>query len=280
MTAAATATPSWRAHAAEDNDREHQGGFAEGEELRTDEALPRSEERSGEAAEHRAHGKGSELGIGGIDAERAAGDLILTQRFPGAADRQSPQPQRYPVGQQRKRENEIIKKYHAMRRRVVQAERRGKPFARSVEWQAEERRARNSGDAVRPAGETLPVEQDKPDDLAEAERDDGEIIAAQAQHRKAEQYAGKRGEDAGERQADPERQAEGLRDQRVGVGADGVERDITEIEEAREADDDVQAEAQHRVGDDQDAQIEQIAVGVKDDRKDHRKDQKGESGVA
>ena len=33
-----------------------------------------------------------------------------------------------------------------------------------------------------------------------------------------------------------------LREQRVGIGADRVERDITEIEQAGEADDDVQAE--------------------------------------
>ena len=42
-------------------------------------------------AEHRADGERGELGDGGVDAERAAGDLVLAQRFPGAADRQPPQ---------------------------------------------------------------------------------------------------------------------------------------------------------------------------------------------
>ena len=81
-----------------------------------------------------------------------------------------------------------------------------KPSSLVVERDAEEARPRDAGDAVRPAGEALPVEQHEADDLAERERDDGEIVAAQPQHRKAEQDAPERGEDAGERQADPERQ--------------------------------------------------------------------------
>ena len=58
-----------------------------------DKALPRGEEGAGKAAEHGADGKGRELGVGGVDAERAAGDLILAQGFPGAPDRQLAQPQ-------------------------------------------------------------------------------------------------------------------------------------------------------------------------------------------
>ena len=83
-----------------------------------------------------------------------------------------------------------------------------KPSSPAEKRQAEEGRPRNAGDAVRAAGQALPVEQDEADDLAEGERDDGEIVAAQPQHRKAEQDAPERGEDAGERQADPERQPE------------------------------------------------------------------------
>ena len=62
-----------------------------------------------------------------------------------------------------------------------------------------------------------------------------------------------RGEDSGDRQADPERKAEGRRQQRVGIGADRVERDIAEVEQAGEADDDVEAPAQHHVDQDLDA---------------------------
>ena len=44
-------------------------------------------------------------------------------------------------------------------------------------------------------------------------------------------------------------------EQRVGVGADRVEGDIAEIEQAGEADDDVQAPAEHHVDEDQDAEM-------------------------
>ena len=86
-----------------------------------------------------------------------------------------------------------------MRRRIRKPEGRGKAVLGWIERQAEKRRPRDCGDAVRAAGEILPIEQDEADDLAEAECDDSEIIAAQPQHRKAEQKPGESGEDAGER---------------------------------------------------------------------------------
>ena len=66
-------------------------------------------------------------------------------------------------------------------------------------------------------------------------------------------HAPEGGENAGERQADPERQTEGRRQQGVGIGADRVEGDIAEVEQAGEADDDVEAPAQHHIDQDLDA---------------------------
>ena len=134
--------------------------------------------------------------------------------------------------------------------------------------------------AVRSAGDALPVEQHEADDLAEGERDDGEIVAAQPQHRKAEQDAPERGEDAGERQADPERQLEVRGEQRVGIGADRVERDVAEIEQAGEADHDVEAPAEHHIGQDEDAEIEQVAVVIEQHRHQQREDQQRRRGEA
>ena len=51
---------------------------------------------------------------------------------------------------------------------------------------------------------TGPVEQHDADHLAEAQRDDGEIVAAQAQHRKAQQTPNDGGEQARDRQRLPE----------------------------------------------------------------------------
>mgnify|MGYP006170551827 CR=1 FL=1 len=83
-------------------------------------------------------------------------------------------------------------------------------------------------------------------------------ILAEHVHGKAEQHAPERGEDAGERQADPERQSEIGRQQRVGIGADRVERDIAEVEQAGEADDDAEAERQQDpvAGDEEDGDPE------------------------
>ena len=48
------------------------------------------------------------------------------------------------------------------------------------------------------------LSEDEANDLAERQRDDGEIVAAQPQHRKSEQHAPACRENAGKRQTDPE----------------------------------------------------------------------------
>ena len=75
-----------------------------------------------------------------------------------------------------------------------------------------------------PAGDVdwpVEIQQDQIDDLAEAERDDGKVVAAQPKHRNAEQHAGHRGDCGGqrERRDEGEMDAEVLgRDHRIGVG--------------------------------------------------------------
>ena len=66
--------------------------------------------------------EGRQLGVGRIDAERAAGDLVLAQRFPGAAERQAAQAQGEPVGQQREREDHVIEEDDPLARAEVDAE--------------------------------------------------------------------------------------------------------------------------------------------------------------
>src|SRR4029079_10057644 len=118
-----------------------------------------------------------------------------------------------------------------------------------------------------------PVDQDKPDDLTEGKRDDGEIVAAQAQHRKAEQNAPERCKESADRQAKPEGQAETLREQCVGIGTDRVECDIAKVEQAGEANHDIQTPAEHDVSEDLNAQIEQVTVIVKYDWRHGREDE-------
>ena len=157
------------------------------------------------------------------------------------------------AGDQREDQDDVVEADDAMDGRELEAEDGGEAVSLSIEGNAEQRRPRDVGDAGRAAGEVRPVEQDEPDDLAEGEGDDGEVVAAQPQHREAEDHAPGRGEDAGERQADPEAPAEIVGEEREGIGADRVEGDVAEVEEAGVADDDVEAPAEHHIGEHDDA---------------------------
>src|SRR6185437_7019369 len=109
-------------HAAEHDDGEDDGGLNEAEGLRADEALPRGEEGAGKPAEHGAGGKGGELGDGGVDAERAAGDLVLAHRLPGAADGKPAKPQGEQAREQGKPEDHVIEEDDGVERIVTQPE--------------------------------------------------------------------------------------------------------------------------------------------------------------
>ena len=194
-----------------------------------------------------------------------AGRLVLAQRLPGAADRQAPHALGEDVGDQRQEQDDVVEEDQAVDavERNAQHLRYGLLAGRRGlgEDRAEQGRAGDRADAGRTVGEVDPVEDDQPDDLAEAQGDDGEIVAAQTQHREAEQDAEGRRQHAGERQHHPEAQAVLRAEQRVGVGADGVEGDVAEIEQARQTDHDVEAPAQHHVGQDEHAEIHGLLVG-------------------
>jgi hypothetical protein len=105
-----------------------------------------------------------------------------------------------------------------------------------------------SVDALRTVGDVerlREVVHEDAHDLAEAERDDGEVVAAQAKSRRSQHGAGEAGHRRADRQDDPERQvqAEMRRgQQRIDIGADGEEGHVAEVEQAGEADHDVEAE--------------------------------------
>src|SRR5262249_1138524 len=95
-----------------------------------------------------------------------------------------------------KREDQIIEKDGAVDRAELEPEARGKAFVRGIERNSKERRPRDAADSGIAVGHGHPVDQDEPDDLAEGERHDGEIGAAQSQHGKAEKNAPEAGEAA------------------------------------------------------------------------------------
>ena len=138
------------------------------------------------------------------------------------------------------------------------------------ERQAEEGRPRDVGDAVGAARDGDPVEQHDADDLAEAQRHDGEIVAAQAQHRKAEHDAERCRQQARERQRLPEAEPEPARDEREGIGADRVEGDVAEIEQSGEPDHDIEAPAEHDVDQHRGPEIDEIARRERQERQRDR----------
>ena len=106
-----------------------------------------------------------------------------------------------------------------------------------------------------------------------SERDDRQVVAAQPQDGKAQHDAEARGEQAGQRQAGPEAEAEGLREQGVGIGADRIEGDVAKVEQAGQADHDVQAPAEHDVDQHSGRDVDHVAVGERQERQDEGEDQ-------
>jgi hypothetical protein len=75
---------------------------------------------------------------------------------------------------------------------------------------------------------------------------------------------------AGDRQRLPEAPAELGRQQRVGIGADRVEGDVAEVEQAGEADHHVQAPAEHHVDQHRRGGVDDVAVVGEHDRQRER----------
>ncbi len=134
----------------------------------------------------------------------------------------------------------------------------------------EERQARRRGDLVDACclAEPLGVVGDQPDDLAETERHDREVVPAHAQRRCTEQHAGDHGDDDGEREGQQEGQRSVLHGEHAdGVGADRVEADVAEVEKSRVADDDVEAERDQPVGGHHEHHRAEVGVGRRDERR-------------
>ncbi|MCY1435761.1 hypothetical protein D9M71_518680 [compost metagenome] len=116
-------------------------------------------------------------------------------------------------------------------------------------------------DALGAVGEVhrlVQVVHEDADDLAEAQGDDRQVIAAQLEHRRADQHPA---DGCGHRRQwddHPHRPVQHALDQAsqlqvrrseqgVQVGADGVEADVAHVKQAGVADDDVQAQRQQHV---------------------------------
>ena len=188
-------------HAAEDHARqvagaaEHDGGEEEDgqdelEGVGRDGGDVAGVERAREAADGRADGEGPQLVLERGHAHQLGGVLVLADGRPGP-----PYPAALEAPHQEHHEDDHDERQPVVGRGVEHVELEG----------ADVGRAGHVGDAVGPA-EPSGVLGDDPHDLAEAQRDDGQVVAPQPQRRRAEQEARDHGDDHADGHADQPRQ--------------------------------------------------------------------------
>src|SRR5204863_10091334 len=108
--------------------------------------------------------------------------------------------------------------------------------------------------------------------LQEEERDDREVVADESARSKAEAEPDQRGEHRHNRKRGQRRPVDSVvrrRDERITVCTDAEVGDIAEVEQAREADDDVEPEPEGRVEEREQAVHEEIAL-VEPERQSRR----------
>ena len=225
-------------HAAEDNHRQNHDRLDQRKAFRRNEALHRRKHAAGDTAEAGPHRKGQQLEVARIDADRLGGDLVLADRLPGTADAGILQAQiddDDEDGQGHQQEVVFLRP----------TQRQAENLSRAGKLEIAERHRVDQGNALRAVGDVdrrIQVIHEDTDDFAKAERDDGQVIAAQLQRRRAEQDAEHAGNCRTDRQNHPERPMQSemrTGEQGIGIGADRVESDVAEIEQPGEADDDV-----------------------------------------
>src|SRR5919198_382910 len=245
------------AHPSEDHHGQDADRLEKRERLRVDEHLLGREHHAHDAREGGAAREGQELHPHERHPHRPRRQLVLADRLPGPADVRVLEPA---VGEDDHDHDEQDEKVEVLA--IGQPERRG--------------RAGDRRDALRTVREVdglVEVVGEHADHLAEAERDDGEVVAVQAEHREAEEDPGdRRHEESDEQEGEEPRAGQGepaaaeddvgvrRAEDGPGIRADGEERDVAEVEQARQADDDVEAERQRREDPDLRRHLEVVAV--------------------
>ena len=160
-----------------DHDDQHDGqGLPEAEADRVDEALECGEDHPGKAAQRGRQAERQELRHRRVDTNASRCVLILPDRCPAEAEDgllEAPGERQSDDDQRQQQPEEVLRR--------IQAE-------------AEQKWLVDAGYSLRPIGQPDLIVQQQADDLAEPESNHGEIVAAQSQHRNAEQHAGETSE--------------------------------------------------------------------------------------
>ena len=220
------------------------------------EALPRDDvavvrgEGAGEPHEERRGREGQELGPEHVHADDARGDVLVADGDEGAADAGAEEVRGEERRGTRQRDAEPI-----------EAEVRVQPLP-------EQPRGRDD-DRFDPSGECGPMRDDPFDDLLGGERGDRQVEPLEPQRGEAEEYAHRRGREAGGHDAHAPGQAQPQREERGGVRPDGHEGALAQRDLPGVADEDVQPQRADRG--DRDLVREVEPVGRREEREDEER---------
>ncbi len=151
---------------------------------------------------------------------------------------------------------------------------------------AEEAERVDVEDPVRPTGqvgaeELIAVRRHGQEELEEEERHDGEVVACETARRQAEQESDDGPDDDYGRDGEDGRQMDAVllgAEERIGIRADAVERDVAEVEQAAPADDDVQPEREQHVERDVERHSAHVSAVVCDRKQSDEGDERGQPG--
>ena len=231
------------AGAAEDDHDQHEHGQLKREAGGVDGPDAGGEERSREATPHAAHHIGEQLQAQRGDPDGFGGELVLSDRHPSAPE----------TGM-----IEVLGEDHRDRK---QGEPDDEKVSLRVELEAEYARPGYAKDPVRPAG-VFPVVESDPSYLAESQRHDRQVVAAQPESRVAEDGSRRAGEENGQRHRGEEVPF-GLGHQECArIGADRKEGGVPEVKQAGVADNDVEPEPEHCIGRDRHRHRSDVVVAV------------------
>ena len=141
---------------------------------------------------------------------------------------------------------------------------------RLTDDEAEQFRAADAENAVGPAGDAEHVvDQGDADDLADADGDDQQVIAAQMHHRPRHRQRERAGDRAAQRQRPQNRNLVAGVENGSGVGAHRVERGVAHVEQPGLAQNQVEAEGQQGIQADA---VEHIhLISVEEQRRDRQR---------
>ena len=218
-----------RAHAAQHRDQQKADRLVDREALHAGERDVVREQAAGDAAEQRAQHEHAGAQPLQVDAEAGGGFAGIphaAQHQAGAAVHQIADQQH---GQERHAPGEIV-------------EAPGR-----IELEAEEIELRDAADAEFAAGQPVPFVEDRAGDDAQRQRRQRQEIAGQAQHRPADDERDRHRDRGADHEAGDVRVAELDRQIGAGIGADAVERRLSEVDDAALAEQQADADARDRV---------------------------------